>query len=46
MIAILPLGDIFCVLPIPLLIAGVLFVLGIGLLSKWKVEIPVISGLF
>lgn len=44
--AILPLTDIFTVLPFLLLIAGVLFVLGIGLPSKWKVEIPVISGLF
>lgn len=46
MITILSLADIFRVLPIPLLIIGVLFVLGIGLPSKWKVEIPVISGLF
>lgn len=46
MAAILPLSDIFTVLPFLLLIVGVLFVLGIGLPSKWKVEIPVISGLF
>ncbi|UCE12981.1 MAG: hypothetical protein JSV04_12415 [Candidatus Heimdallarchaeota archaeon] len=37
---------IFDILPYLLLIVGVLFVLGIGLPSKWKVEIPVISGLF
>ncbi|MFW9905545.1 MAG: hypothetical protein ACFFFH_14480 [Candidatus Thorarchaeota archaeon] len=43
---ILPLADIFSVLPFLLLIVGVLFVLGIGLPSKWKVEIPVISRLF
>jgi len=46
MTAILPLADIFAVLPFLLLIVGILFVLGIGLPSKWKVEIPVISGLF
>jgi hypothetical protein len=46
MSAILPLADIFAVLPFLLLIVGVLFVLGIGLPKKWKVEIPVISGLF
>ncbi|MFX1508259.1 MAG: hypothetical protein ACFFDC_19425 [Promethearchaeota archaeon] len=46
MTAILPLTDIFAVLPILLLIVGVLFVLGIGLPTKWKVEIPIISGLF
>ena len=46
MTEILPLTDIFSVLPFLLLIVGVLFVLGIGLPSKWKVEIPVISGLF
>ncbi|MFX0124268.1 MAG: hypothetical protein ACFFAE_11570 [Candidatus Hodarchaeota archaeon] len=46
MTAILPLADIFVVLPFLLLIVVVLFVLGIGLPSKWKVEIPYISGLF
>ncbi len=46
MTAILPLADIFAILPFLLLVVGVLFVLGIGLPSKWKVEIPVISGLF
>ncbi|MFX1517844.1 MAG: hypothetical protein ACFFC6_16195 [Promethearchaeota archaeon] len=46
MTAILPLTDIFAVLPFLLLIVGVLFVLGIGLPTKWKVEIPIISGLF
>jgi hypothetical protein len=43
---ILPLTDIFAVLPFLLLIVGVLFALGIGLPKKWKVEIPVISKLF
>ncbi len=37
---------VFDVLPYLLLVVGVLFVLGIGLPKKWKVEIPVISGLF
>jgi hypothetical protein len=46
MTAILPLADIFRVLPFLLLIVGVLFVFGFGLPSKWKMEIPVISGLF
>ncbi len=46
MSAILPLADIFAVLPFLLLIVGVLFVLGIGLPTKWKVEIPVVSALF
>ena len=46
MTAILPLATIFMVLPFLLLIVGVLFVLGIGLPSKWKVEIPIVSGIF
>ena len=46
MTAILPFADILTILPFLLLIVGVLFVLGIGLPTKWKVEIPVISGLF
>lgn len=37
---------IFDILPYLLLIVGVLFVLGIGLPSKWKVEIPIINSLF
>ncbi len=37
---------VFDVLPYLLLIVGVLFVLGIGLPKKWKVDIPVISNLF
>ncbi|MFX0051618.1 MAG: hypothetical protein ACFFAJ_08785 [Candidatus Hodarchaeota archaeon] len=44
--AVIPLTDIFAILPILLLIVGVFFVLGIGLPSKWKIEIPIISGLF
>ena len=44
MTAILPLADIFAILPWLLLLVGVLFVLGIGLPSKWKVAIPIISG--
>ena len=46
MTAILTITEIFAVLPWLLLIVGVLFVLGIGLPDKWKVEIPIISGLF
>jgi hypothetical protein len=44
MTAILPLADIFAILPFLLLIVGVLFVLGIGLPSRWKIAIPIISG--
>ena len=43
---IIPLTDIFSILPFLLLVVGVLFVLGIGLPSKWKIEIPYVSNLF
>lgn len=44
--AILPFEDILDILPFLLLVVGVFFALGIGIPSKWKVEIPVISELF
>ncbi|MHA1994061.1 MAG: hypothetical protein ACW97Z_05945 [Candidatus Hodarchaeales archaeon] len=44
--AILPLTEIFAILPYLLLVVGVFFALGIGLPKKWKVDIPIISSLF
>ena len=41
---IIPLNDIFGILPILLLIVGVFFLLGIGLPKKWNIPIPILNS--